>query len=97
MSILFNDQVRAEKDRDHYFTDGSSNLDGHLMVATEKYLGDKKTDFSGFKEYMRAVFARPFVMKKDLKEWFEKHIEKSEGDESVRDSVLRDLQSELNL
>ena len=94
---LFGGKVSAQKDRNHFLTDWESNIDGHLMVATEKFLAGGKQDFDGFKEYMRAVFKRPFVGAIQARSWFDNLKGKIEGDGDIREQVLRDLYRELRL
>jgi len=95
--MLFDNAVSAQNDRDHFFRDWESNVDGHLMIATERFLPGKQKDFLGFKEYMRLVFQRPFVEGKHIKEWFANLADKLEGDEDMREEELRDLEKELDI
>lgn len=97
MSVLFDGTVSAQKDRDHYLTDWESNLDGHLMIATGRYLEIGKQDIDGFKEYMRAAMTRPFVEKSKLWEWFSTIKDKVPGDGDIREDVLEELRAELGL
>lgn len=96
-SLLFDPGVSAQKDRDHYFRDWESNIDGHLMRATGKYLEKNSQDFEGFKEYMRAVFKRPFVQEEQVTKWFECLGDRLSGDEDVREGILKNLAAELDL
>lgn len=97
MSVLFDGTVSAQKDRDHYFTDWESNVDGHLMIATGRYLEIGKQDVDGFKEYMRAALTRPFVEKGKLKDWFSRLGDKVTGDGDIREDVLEELRAELGI
>jgi len=97
VSLLFDSGVSAQKDRDHYFRDWESNIDGHLMRATDKYLDGKNKDFEGFKEYMRQVFKRPYVSSQNIDIWFEELAKRLSGDRDEREQALRNLASELNV
>ena len=93
--LLFTDNVSASADKKHFLTDWESNIDGHLMRATEKYLSGKYRDFDGFREYMRAVFKRPFVSRKNVIDWFEKMDTKIGKDQDMRKPSLVDLSEEF--
>ena len=96
-SLLFDQGVSGQKDRDHYLSDWESNIDGHLMRATDKYLSKEPNDFEGFREYMRMVFKRPFVGDEKIRDWFANLSDRLSGDRDEREEVLRDLASELNV
>jgi hypothetical protein len=95
MSLLHDAGLNLEQDKNHYLRDWSSNLDGHLMAATDMYLGNGKQDYDSFKLYMREVLSRPYVSKDDLEAWFSSLRINVEGDAGLREEALKELQAEL--